>query len=70
MAEVLEGTDGGLLAEPGNLEKMAEHVLRLLRNRELAETLGRNARKLVQEQYDLAARVRTLEKYYQQVAGK
>ncbi len=70
MAEVLEGTDGGLLAEPGNIDEMTGHVLHLFQNKKLAKTVGSSGRRLVQEKYDLAGRVRAVEKYYRQLADQ
>lgn len=68
MTIVIAGHDG-LLFETGNIDRLARQVSKVLGDRELAETLGRNARATALERHDpdrIAAR--TLEIYRAVVA--
>jgi glycosyltransferase involved in cell wall biosynthesis len=52
--EIVERTNGGLLVEPDDPEKLAEGLHALWANREMAETLGRQAYQGVRAHYSVA----------------
>jgi glycosyltransferase involved in cell wall biosynthesis len=54
----------GLLVPPGDEEKLAEAIERLLTDRELAQRLGTAARRRVWERYSREAMVRRFEDFY------
>lgn len=49
--ELVEDGRNGFLIRPGNYQDLAESTLRLLKNSQLREELGRNARLRIQQQY-------------------
>jgi glycosyltransferase involved in cell wall biosynthesis len=54
----------GLLAPPGDAQKLADGIERLLDDRELAQRLGAAARRRVWEQYGREAMIRRFEEFY------
>jgi glycosyltransferase involved in cell wall biosynthesis len=54
----------GLLVSPADAEELAQAVLTLLADRELAHTLGCNGRKLVEEEFSVEAMVDKTERLY------
>jgi glycosyltransferase involved in cell wall biosynthesis len=52
--EIIERTSGGLLVKPDDPSSLAEGILKLFRNRSLAEELGRNGFREVRKQYSAA----------------
>jgi glycosyltransferase involved in cell wall biosynthesis len=62
--EVVEKTGGGLLVEPDNVDSLAEGLLRLERDRKLADELGANGHAVVHEHFTVARMAdRALEVY-------
>jgi len=51
--EVVERTGGGLLVEPDNVDALAEGILKLANDRDLAETLGQSGFEKVREHYSV-----------------
>jgi glycogen(starch) synthase len=51
LAELIAGTDAGLTFEPGNPDDLANCVEMVLSDRDLAEHLTANARRLIEERY-------------------
>ena len=51
LAEIIEGSDAGLLFEPGNAARLAEAIESLLTDESLAVSLRANARRLLDERY-------------------
>ncbi len=49
----IEHLKNGILIEPGNTHELNESILELLKNKELANNLGTNARKKVMEKFSL-----------------
>jgi glycosyltransferase involved in cell wall biosynthesis len=73
VATAVDGTpeavvDGrtGFLFEPGDVEGCARHVLRLIRDRELARAMGEEASRRI-EGYRLETTLRTLEAFYERL---
>jgi glycosyltransferase involved in cell wall biosynthesis len=62
--EIVEKTSGGLLVEPDDAESLAGGLLKIFRDRTLAEQLGKNGARRVREQYSAARMAdRALEAY-------
>ena len=62
--EIVEKTSAGLLVEPDDPSSLAEGILKILRNRSLAEELGRNGFREVRKHYSAAHMAdRALEAY-------
>jgi glycosyltransferase involved in cell wall biosynthesis len=67
--EVVEKTNGGLLVEPDDHEKLAEGILRIYNDPELAERLGESGYEKVREHYSVARMAdRAIEVYESVVA--
>ena len=49
--EIVENTGGGLLVQPDDPESLAEGILRIAKDRQLAEELSANGFRGVREQY-------------------
>ena len=64
LAEIVEGTDAGLLFEPGNHHELAERIEAVLTDTELAATMPKKAAKLIKDKYTWdAIATSTLEVY-------
>jgi glycosyltransferase involved in cell wall biosynthesis len=63
--EYIEHGRSGLLTEPGDAGELAQALLTLLSNRELAAELGRNARQRIWEKFDWDLRAEQVEGVYQ-----
>ena len=50
--ELIENGVSGLLAQEKNCDQIADHILTLARNPELAVTLTRNAREVIEEKFN------------------
>ena len=62
--EIVENTGGGLLVQPDDPQSLAEGILKIVRNRKLAEELSANGFRGVREQYSAANMAdRVLEAY-------
>ena len=55
----------GILVEPANAEDLARGILRMLRNRQEAERMARNGRRLMLERFSLSRTVNDLHELYQ-----
>ena len=67
LAEILEGTDAGLLFEPGNAVRLAETIEGLLIDRQLADQLRTNAQRLLAGHYSWDAIADTTSALYERV---
>ncbi len=65
--EIIDRPDLGLLVPLGDVDAAAAAVIRLLRDRPLAEQLGRAARAHVTRHFDITAVTRRVEAIYEQV---
>lgn len=59
----------GLLVEPGEPEKLASAVLYIAANQRLRNEMGRNARRVVQDRFDVARMAREYEHLYDELIG-
>lgn len=66
--EIIEKTGAGLLVEPDDVEKLAEGILRLCKEPELAEKLGQNGFEKVREHYDVARMADRAIEVYEELA--
>ena len=62
--EVVVDGETGFLVPPKNPEKMAEAIITLLKNKELAKKMGVAGRKRVEEKFSLERMVREYEEIY------
>ena len=60
----------GLIAEVGKYQEFASRIVHLLKNRELREELGRNARKVVLDKYSLRVTAEARTWIYKRLLGK
>jgi len=58
----------GFIVRPGDIEALAAAILKLLRDWALAEQLGRNARKRVEEKFDARLITRQYERLFKEYA--
>ena len=65
---IIEGVNG-FLVEPHNIEKFAERVIRLIRDRDLAERMGREGQKMVYPTFDLSHMLKRIENLYEKSLG-
>lgn len=62
--EVIKDGETGLLIRPGEVERLAESILRLATDRTLREQIGEKGRERIRESFSLEACVNRLEKQY------
>lgn len=70
VTEVIEPGVSGLLAEPLNAEDLAQKILAVVHDRELAASMGKAARERVLARFTLARVVDALEKVYAGIAPR
>jgi len=51
--EVIEHEKNGILVEPGNVDALVNGVMKLLKQREMAHRLGREAKRTIEENYSI-----------------
>lgn len=59
----------GLLVENGNTDAMAEAIIEILKNRDLKENLGKNAKQTLVGKYDWISLCKNLEGLYSKILG-
>ena len=64
---VIENGVDGLLVPTGDIKKLAEAIIRVLRDKELAERLGKAARKKIVEKFSVESMVEGTLKVYEEV---
>jgi glycosyltransferase involved in cell wall biosynthesis len=64
---LIEQHDVGLLASPENPDSFVSAIERLVRDKALAESLGRNGQNTFREQYNWESQIPSLLHYYQQI---
>jgi glycosyltransferase involved in cell wall biosynthesis len=62
--EVIQDGQTGILVPPGDPEKLAQAVLRLLQNKDLAHKLGENARTTILAAFTLSRMIEETERLY------
>jgi glycosyltransferase involved in cell wall biosynthesis len=63
---IVEG-ETGYLVNPGDDRLMAEHLIRLLADRELRTSMGLNGRRVVEERFSCETRLRNTSALYQRI---
>ncbi len=69
ISELIEDRKTGFVVKPGDFVAMADAVIRLLKDKELREVFGYNARKLVEQQFSLDSFAESTELFYMGVIG-
>jgi glycosyltransferase involved in cell wall biosynthesis len=64
IAEIIEDQQQGLLVAPRDSQGLAQAMLKMLQNRDLAQQLGRAAQKKVLKMYDIDTMTRNIEHLY------
>ena len=59
----------GILIEPGNVEQLAEAIIKLVKEPELRQRMGEEGRKFVLRNYNIEENVRLFEQLYQNLSG-
>lgn len=67
--ELIQDGLTGLLVPPGNPDKLAEGILKLLDNDLLRETIIKNARNEVLKRYDWRVKIKEIETYYENLVN-
>jgi glycosyltransferase involved in cell wall biosynthesis len=62
--EVIQDGETGLLVPPANPEKLAEAILRLLQDKDLARKLGENAKATIPASFPLSKMIEETEQLY------
>jgi len=60
--EILEQNNAGILVEPENSHKLAKAIIKMLKNKELREEMGRNGREVVVRKYSWKKVAENIEK--------
>ena len=69
-AEIVIHGKTGIVVPPKNSEKLAEEVVRLLRDKGFAEKIGKNGRRLTEEAYSFGGMIKKLESVYKEFSKK
>ena len=67
--EIVEDGRSGILVEPGNIKGLADAVVRLKRDPELAKNMGQRARRIIELRFDFERRKLLMEAFYHEVAA-
>ncbi len=68
--ELIDDRKTGFVVKAGDFVAMADAVIRLLKDRELREVFGYNARRLVEERFSMRAFAEATEVFYLEVIGR
>jgi len=68
-SELIENGENGFLTRPGSAKELSECIILLAKKPELAERLGREARRTIESGYSLDETVRMLCSLYESLAG-
>lgn len=68
--DVIEHEKNGLLVPPKDPQALAEAVIRLLKEKEFAAALAANARKTVEERFDMKKQIREFEQFLESVGER
>ncbi|MCL4493073.1 MAG: glycosyltransferase family 4 protein [Nitrospirae bacterium] len=64
LTDAVLDTITGFIVPPGDTERLSKAILKLLEDGELAMRLGKNARKRIEENFDIEKNIRKLEKLF------
>ncbi len=67
IVEVVEDSVSGILAPPGDVDRLADSIVTMLDNRELADRLAKNGRRRVTEMFSIEATVEKTQKLYEEL---
>jgi glycosyltransferase involved in cell wall biosynthesis len=63
--EAIKDGESGLLIDPGNVEQLAESIVRLLLDEELAREMGENGKIYVKSRFDIKKNVTQITNIYE-----
>lgn len=69
LEEIVEDSASGFLVEPGDVDQLAEKLCRILANKELATSMGKNGRAIVKSRFNKDKHIEKLVTIYKSVAG-
>ena len=64
--EIIDNEIDGLLVPPNNEDKLAEAICRLIEDEELRRTLGENARKKIEQKFDINKNIKEFSELFKQ----
>ena len=70
LKDLIMNGETGLLFEPGNIKQLAESMLNLVNDSDLAERMGLKGKELVEENFAIERVVNKLEKVYEEVVER
>lgn len=65
--KVISNEENGIIIEPGDKDKLYEYILKLLEDRKLREKLSKNARKTMEEKFDINKTINLILEIYKNV---
>lgn len=68
--EVVQNGENGFVLAPGNLDEMAEKIIRILKNHDLKEKLSQQALKSIDDSFDIHKMVRQQEELYAELCNR
>jgi glycosyltransferase involved in cell wall biosynthesis len=68
--DLVKNRDNGILVPPGDSDALEEAILKLVRNKNLAQKLGKNGKATVYPEYDTFVMVRQIEDLYENLLSK
>ncbi len=68
--EIIENNENGILIEPGNIEELKENILKLINDEKLRKKLGNNARKKIEEKFNIEKQINKIEELYLNIKYK
>jgi L-malate glycosyltransferase len=69
LSDVILDDVTGFVVAPGDIKKMAEAVLRLLKDDEMAARFGENARKRAEEEFDTEKNIKRVEALFEEYSS-
>ena len=68
--DLVKNGDNGILVPPRDSDALEEAILKLIRNKNLAQKLGKNGKAMVYPEYDTFVMVRQIEELYEDMLSK
>jgi glycosyltransferase involved in cell wall biosynthesis len=68
--EIIADNISGYLVDNNDIDQVAQHIIHLVDNKDLAQSLGENGRKIIIEKFDMALMTRRFLHLYQEILSK
>ena len=68
--DLVKNGDNGILVPPRDSDALAEAILKLIRNKNLTQELGKNGKSKVYPEYDTFVMIRQIEDLYERLLSK